>query len=76
VSWVADLGPSRGQAKVYVDGAYAHTVNLYSATFHARQVVYVASWSTNGSHSIRIVNVGTAGHSRVDIDAFVRLLDL
>lgn len=76
VSWVADLGPSRGQAKVYIDGTYAHTVNLYSATFHARQIVYVASWSTNGSHTIRIVNVGTAGHSRVDIDAFVRLLDL
>jgi beta-N-acetylhexosaminidase len=76
VSWVADLGPSRGQAKVYIDGTYAHTVNLNSATFHARQIVYVASWSTNGSHSIRIVNVGTTGHSRVDVDAFVRLLDL
>lgn len=76
VSWVSAVGTSRGQAKVYIDGTYAHTVNLYSTTFHARRVVYVASWPTNGTHTIRIVNVGTAGHSRVDIDAFVRLLDL
>ena len=76
VSWVSSVGSSRGQAKVYIDGVYVHTVNLYSATFHARQVVFATSWSANGTHSIRIVNVGTAGHSRVDIDAFVRLLNL
>jgi beta-N-acetylhexosaminidase len=76
VSWVSAVGTSRGQAKVYIDGAYAHTVNLYSATYHARQVVFATSWSTNGTHTIRILNVGTAGHPRVDIDAFVRLLDL
>jgi len=76
VSWVAALGSSRGQAKVYVDGVYRQTVNLYSATFVARRVVFAATWSVNGSHTIRIVNLGTAGHSRVDVDAFVRLVNL
>jgi beta-N-acetylhexosaminidase len=76
VSWVAYRGPTRGSAKVYVDGVYRATVNLYSSTYLARQVMYATSWTANGSHSITIVNLGTAGHSRVDVDAFVRLLDL
>ncbi len=76
VSWVAYRGPTRGQAKVYVDGVYRQTVNLYSSSYAARQIVFAATWSANGSHRIAIVNVGTAGHSRVDLDAFVRLVDL
>jgi beta-N-acetylhexosaminidase len=76
VSWVAYRGPDRGSAKVYVDGVYRATVNLYSATYLARQVMYATGWTANGSHSITIVNLGTAGHSRVDVDAFVRLVDL
>jgi len=76
VSWVAYHGPTRGSAKVYIDGVYRTTVNLYSATYLARQIVFATSWSVNGSHSITIVNLGTAGHSRVDVDAFVRLVDL
>jgi len=74
VSWVAYRGPSRGSAAVYVDGAYRATVNLHATTYHARQVVFAASWPTSGRHSIRVVNLGTAGHSRVDVDAFVRLV--
>jgi hypothetical protein len=73
VSWVAYRGPNRGSAAVYVDGVYKATVNLHSATYHARQIVYATHWSQSGSHSLRIVNLGTAGHSRVDVDAFVRL---
>ena len=29
-----------------------------------------ASWPADGHHTLRIVNAGTAGHSRVDVDAF------
>ena len=74
VGWVAARGPDRGQAKVYVDGAYVHTIDLHASTYQARRVVYVERWSANGSHTLRIVVVGTAGHPRVDVDAFVRLL--
>lgn len=76
VSWVAMRGPSRGSAKVYVDGVYRTTINLYATTFAAKQILFAATWASNGSHSITIVNAGTAGHSRVDIDAFVRVVDL
>jgi beta-N-acetylhexosaminidase len=74
VAWVAMVGPSRGSAAVYLDGIHVATINLYSATFGARRIVYAASFSTSGPHTLRIVNLGTAGHSRVDVDAFVRLV--
>ncbi len=73
VSWVAARGPGRGLAAVYVDGTYRATISLASTTYRARQVVYAASWSASGVHTLRIVNLGTAGHPRVDVDAFVRL---
>ncbi|HEX2627118.1 MAG TPA: hypothetical protein VHL56_09480, partial [Candidatus Limnocylindrales bacterium] len=73
VAWVSFRSPVRGSAKVYIDGVYKATVNLYASTFSARDVVYAASWSVDGPHTLRIVNAGTAGHSRVDIDAFLTL---
>jgi GH25 family lysozyme M1 (1,4-beta-N-acetylmuramidase) len=73
IGWVAYRGPTRGKADVYVDGAYRSTVDLYSATSTARPIVFVANWSAVGTHTVRIVVKGTAGHPRVDVDAFVRL---
>jgi hypothetical protein len=73
VAWVTSRGTTRGKAKVYIDGVYAATVNLWSSSGRSRSIVFARSWSTSGAHSIRIVVVGTAGHPRVDIDAFVRL---
>jgi GH25 family lysozyme M1 (1,4-beta-N-acetylmuramidase) len=73
VAWVTTRGTTRGKAKVYLDGVYATTVNLWSSSGHSRSIVFARNWGTSGAHSIRIVVVGTAGHPRVDIDAFVRL---
>ena len=50
------------------------TINLYSSTYLARPIVYATTVSTGVGHTLRIVNLGTAGHSRVDVDAFVRLV--
>jgi hypothetical protein len=73
VAWVAYRGPNRGSAAVYVDGTYRTTINLHTPTYHARRIVYALHWSGNGSHTLRIVNLGTKGHPRIDVDAFVRL---
>jgi beta-N-acetylhexosaminidase len=74
VSWVSARGPNRGQAAIYIDGDYKRTVDLYSPTYHARRVVYANHWAQNGSHTLKVVNLATAGRSRIDIDAFVWLL--
>lgn len=73
IAWVAPKGPVRGSARVYVDGVYAGTVSLYSRTGFSRQLVFGRAWSVSGPHTLSIVVAGTAGHPRVDVDAFVVL---
>ena len=73
VSWVAYQGPNRGSAAVYVDGVFRAKVNLYATAYRSKQIVFAASWTRDGTHTIGIVNLGTHGHPRVDVDAFVRL---
>lgn len=73
VGWVAAIGPGRGSADVYVDGVFRSTVSLHAVSPVTRQIVFVASWATQGSHTIEIVVAGTPGHPRVDVDAFVHL---
>jgi Transglycosylase SLT domain len=71
VTWYSPAGPTRGKAKVYVDGAYVRTVNLHRGSFKARVATFRTSWSASGTHTLRIVVVGSAGHPMVAIDEFV-----
>lgn len=73
VAWVATKSANRGSAHVYVDGVYSKTVSLYSATTVAKTIAFTATWKTAGPHRITIRVVGTAGHPKVDVDAFIRL---
>jgi subtilisin family serine protease len=73
VAWVAPRSSTRGKAEVYVDGTYVQTVDLYSSTTQARQVVFSKSWASSGSHILQVRVLGTAGRPRVDVDAFVVL---
>jgi hypothetical protein len=69
-AWVASRGPSRGTARVYVNGVLAKTVNLHASTVSKRRVVFATSWSTSATRTITIRVMGTAGHPRVDLDGF------
>jgi beta-N-acetylhexosaminidase len=73
VGWVAATGPTRGSAQVYIDGVYQATVSLYASTTSLRRIVFAWSASKQATHTIRVVVLGTAGHPRVDVDAFARL---
>jgi hypothetical protein len=73
IAWVAFRGSNRGSAKVYIDGVYKTTISLYSSIYQSRAIVYARNWGSPGTHTIKIVVVGTARHPRVDLDAFVRL---
>ncbi len=68
IGLVTTRAPSRGKVKIYVDGAYAGTVDLYGSVRY-RVVVWQRTWSTVGTHTVKWVVVGTAGRPRVDIDA-------
>lgn len=70
VSWISSRGPNRGSAKVYLDGVLVKTVSTYSTTTQNSVLVWKSRLLTRGSHRIKIVVGGTAGHPRVGIDAF------
>ncbi len=59
IAWVGPVGPTRGTAKVYVDGKLAATVNLRRSNFDARSILFAKSLKA-GEHTIRIV-VTTSG---------------
>lgn len=70
LSFVTTTGPDRGEVRIYVDGVYQETIDLGAATTTYRVVVFRKTWSTIGTHRIRVVAVGTPGRERVDVDAF------
>ncbi|HLM16705.1 MAG TPA: hypothetical protein VK549_02710, partial [Acidimicrobiia bacterium] len=70
---IAPKGPTRGSARLYVDGVYVSTVSLNRSSTSPRVVVAGRSWSTSAAHTVRLVVVGTARHPRFDIDAFAIL---
>jgi hypothetical protein len=71
VTWYGPVGPTRGQARVYVDGKLVRTVDLHSRSFAARSAVFSKAWAKAGKHSLAIEVVGTTGHPYVAIDEFV-----
>jgi hypothetical protein len=70
VVWYGPVGPTRGQARVRIDGALAGTVNLRASSFAAHEAVFSRSWATTAAHTLVIDVVGTPGHPYVAIDEF------
>ncbi len=71
VIWYGPVGPTRGQARVLIDGVYVKTVNLQASSFTAHKAVFSKGWATPGKHTLVVAVVGTAGHPYVAIDEFV-----
>jgi hypothetical protein len=74
---VSTKAKARGKAKVYVNGVYQATIDLYAASTQPGRVVWRRTFSTSGTRTIKVVLTGTkraaATSKRVDIDAFVVL---
>ena len=73
VALVSRLAPTRGWAKVYVNGKLSARINLRRAAARGRVLVWQATWSTPASRRIKLVVTGTSGHPRVDLDSFAIL---
>jgi Fibronectin type III domain len=71
IAWVTDEGSNHGSASVYVDGVLKKTVNTQTSTNKNRVVVYKVGWASDGPHTLRIVNLATSGHPRVNVDGFL-----
>jgi hypothetical protein len=69
LSFVTTRGPGRGTAKIYIDNVLAATVYLNASTYTYRYIAFSKTWTSGGTHSIKVVSTGTPT-GRVDIDAF------
>lgn len=63
-------GPARGSAAIYVDGVRRRTVDTYAPANTNRVVVFEQAMPA-GRHVVKVVNLATAGHPRIDVDAFM-----
>ncbi len=74
IAWVSSKGHTSGSARIYIDGVHVKTVSLFTTGFgEYRRLLFSKAWTARGTHTIRVVVAGTAGHARVDVDAFLRL---
>ena len=69
IAWVTTLAPTRGAARVYVDGTLVTTLDLGAPATTFGRVVFAKTWSASGFHTLRIVVVGTLTRPRIDLDA-------
>jgi hypothetical protein len=69
VAFVTTRAISRGAVKIYIDGVLATTFDCYAASSTFRYVAFARTWASSGTHTIKLVVVGTAGRHRVDLDA-------
>ncbi len=73
VAWISTAGSSRGSARVYADGVLQGTYSTYRSSAVYRRVVTHRTFAETGIHTFRVEVKGTAGHPRVDVDAFAVL---
>ncbi|HEU0194313.1 MAG TPA: hypothetical protein VFQ71_08945 [Gaiellales bacterium] len=68
--WIAPEGTTEGSARVFIDGHLVTTVDLHLGFDVPRTTAWVHAFSAVGTHTVKIVVVGTAGHPKVSVDAF------
>jgi hypothetical protein len=70
---VAPMGPTRGYARIYVDGVRIATVSLYRSSLSSRRIVWVGTFPTMTKRLIEVRVIRATGRPRVDVDAIVSL---
>lgn len=71
VAWYGPVGPTRGKARILIDGVAVKTVDLKRASFQATTILYSASWKAAGRHTLSIEVIATPGGRLVAIDELV-----
>jgi hypothetical protein len=67
IAWAGPVGPTRGKARVYIDGQLITTVDLYRSAFSARRLVFARNVG-GGTHTLKIQTLGTSGRPTVAVD--------
>jgi hypothetical protein len=62
-------GPGRGSFKVYQDGVLTGTINTHTTSNANRVLTWTSAALTAGNHVFKVVNLASAGHPRLDVNA-------
>ena len=54
-----------------MDDALGATIDLHASSPEPRRIVYSWASDVSAAHTLKVVCVGTAGHSRIGVDAFI-----
>jgi len=71
IAWYGPVGPTRGKARIRIDGRAVKVISLRRPSFDPNTVLYSASWKTAGPHTFAIEVLATPGHRPVAIDEIV-----
>jgi hypothetical protein len=70
VTWIGPMGPTRGLARVLIDGQPVARVSMWRSTFDARAVLFEHSFASSGRHTLTIEVLSMPSHPYVAVDAF------
>ena len=70
VALVMAMGPGRGKASIRLDGRWLTNIDTFASANSNRVVVFARAMSA-GLHTLAIVNHGTPGRPRIDLDAIL-----
>lgn len=70
ITWYGPVGPTRGKARVSIDGKVVKTVDLHRTGFSAHVAVFSKSFAKKSAHTLTIEVLGTARHPMVALDEF------
>jgi hypothetical protein len=73
IAWIGARAANRGSAAVKLDNTAAVTINTHGTPPMVPRVMLYAHSMGAGSHTLLITNKATAGHPRIDVDAFAVL---
>jgi hypothetical protein len=73
IALVGAKGPTRGMAEIRLDGVLVGRVNAYSRLSGSRWLLQAMAVDPARPHTIEVRVLGTAGHPRFDVDAFLVL---
>ena len=69
VAWIGPVGPTRGKARIAIDGKVVATIDLRRSRFDPRVTLFHRSWKHVATHTLTITVVGSG--RPVAIDEFV-----
>jgi hypothetical protein len=68
VTLVGTKGPNQSKARIFINGKLVETIDARTVKFNPRKPLFSMKWNKSRTRQIKIVNLGTPGRTRFDVD--------